>query len=529
MRLSFPVLALTVSLAFGLAACNDSIPGNDGVFSIVAGSENRDIEPLVREFCEKQSVACDFSYQGSLDIGLSLGMDAQNSTADAIWPAASIWVSMFDDQRKVRHLASIAQNPVALGVRKSKAQELGWIGRDVTMRDILAAVESGRLRFLMTSATQSNSGATAYLSMLTAMLGDKDVIQPGDLDEPGVRQQVQSLLRGVQRSSGSSGWLADLYVDSAKQGTLYDAMWNYEVTLKETNAKLAEMGQDPLYAIYPTDGVGVADSPLGFIDRGRGEKAEEFFKALQAHLLSAPVQERIAQTGRRLPLGSGSPALAPAEPAWNFDPSRLVTAIRMPSPNVIRTALDLYQDALRRPSLTAICLDFSGSMRGTGEEELQQALDFLLTPDKTRALLVQWSPADRIILLPFDQRVRTSFSSSGNATEQQGLRRSIMGQTPSGGTDIYACAADALRRIDAIRDGDYLPAIVLMTDGRSGGNEQAFLSQWRASGSRVPVFGITFGDADDGQLETLAAATSGRVFDGKADLAGAFRAVRGYN
>jgi Ca-activated chloride channel family protein len=38
-----------------------------------------------------------------------------------------------------------------------------------------------------------------------------------------------------------------------------------------------------------------------------------------------------------------------------------------------------------------------------------------------------------------------------------------------------------------------------------------------------------FGDANSAQLDPLAAATRGLVFDGKADLVGAFKKVRGYN
>ena len=68
-----------------------------------------------------------------------------------------------------------------------------------------------------------------------------------------------------------------------------------------------------------------------------------------------------------------------------------------------------------------------------------------------------------------------------------------------------------------------------MTDGRTDGGSEQFLSEWREVSPRVPVFGITFGDADATQLKSLAEATSARVFDGKADLAGAFRAARGYN
>ena len=46
---------------------------------------------------------------------------------------------------------------------------------------------------------------------------------------------------------------------------------------------------------------------------------------------------------------------------------------------------------------------------------------------------------------------------------------------------------------------------------------------------KVPIFGITFGDADRSQLDALANATGARVFDGSKDLVAAFRSARGYN
>ncbi|WP_217570258.1 substrate-binding domain-containing protein [Mesorhizobium sp. GbtcB19] len=521
MKLS-SVLALAAALL--LAACNS----NNVKFSIVSGSENTVLEPIVQEFCAKQGATCTISYQGSLDIGLGL-QKPEGLDQDAVWPASSVWVDLFDSGRKVRNLTSIAQMPVILGVRKSKAAELGWIGKQVYMKDILAAVKDGKLKFLMTSATQSNSGASAYLAMLSSALGGKQVIEPGDLDNASVHDTVSALLQGVERSSGSSGWLADLYVDSARKGTLYDAMWNYEATLKETNDKLKQMGDEPLYAVYPADGVAVGDSPLGFIDHGRGADVEKFFTDLLAYLQSDAVRKRIADTGRRLPLG-GAAIQATAEPDWNFDPGKLVTSIRMPEPAVIRTALNLYQEALRKPSLTALCFDFSGSMENEGEKQLQAAAQFLFTPEKSSEVLVQWTPSDHIFVLPFDSTVREVFDATGDPAGQNQLLGDVAQQRAGGGTDMYACASQALQKILATPDlSKYLPAIVIMTDGRTDGSVEPFLAEWRQAPVRVPVFGITFGDADKSQLDSLAKATSARVFDGSGDLAGAFRAARGYN
>ncbi|WP_117191364.1 vWA domain-containing protein [Rhizobium terrae] len=519
----------TAAFAFGLlalvslAGCNF---GKGPDFSIVSGSENTVIQPIVEEFCKQKNATCIFKYEGTLDIGLALQSEA-GVGEDAVWPASSVWVDMFDTRRRVKGLTSIAQTPVVLGVRKSKAEALGWIGKQVFMKDILAAVQSGSLKFLMTSATQSNSGASAYLAMLSSALGNKPVIEPGDLGDANVQKTVKALLSGVERSSGSSGWLADLYVDSARRGTLYDAMWNYEAVLKETNDKLAGIQQEPLYAIYPADGVAVADSPLGFVDHGRGAEVQTFFNDLLVYLRTPDIQKRIAATGRRIPLADVS---APPEPLWNFDPGKLVTAIRMPEPQVIREALTLYQAALRKPSLTALCLDFSGSMSGDGVTQLKNAMRFLLTPAEASRVLVQWSPADRIVVIPFNSAPRRPMEASGDPLEQEGLLNAVLNEQPGGGTNMYACADLAMQQIARMPDvANYLPAIVIMTDGRSDDNSLFFLNRWNAAKPRVPIFGITFGDADKTQLDGLAKATSARVFDGGADLAAAFRTVRGYN
>jgi Ca-activated chloride channel family protein len=513
---------LLVTLALG--AC--SAPGPQ--VTILSGSENDVLEPLVQEFCQSHHANCTMRYKGSLDIALAL-KPGNDPEADAVWPAASIWVDMFDTARRVKSVKSIAQMPVILGVRRSKAQELGWIGAKVTTRDILAAVEGGRLKFLMTSATQSNSGASAYLAMLAAGIGKPDLIESGDLDRGDVLATVRGLLRGVERSSGSSGWLADLYRDGERTGAQYAAMWNYEAVIKETNDKLIAARQEPLYAIYPEDGVSVGDSPLGFVDRGRGKEVETFFADLQAFLLKSETQARIAATGRRVELGRAAPIQA--DPATNLDPGRSLTVVRPPEPAVIQKALGLYQEALRRPSLTALCLDLSGSMQGHGESQLLDAMRFLLTPARTREVLVQWSKQDQIVVLPFSDHVLWTATANGDDAEQAGLLAKALELHAGGGTDFYTCAARALAAMKPVLDaGQHLPAIVIMTDGKSQGTMSTFETAWRADGRRVPVFGVTFGDdADRTQLDSLARMTGGRVFDGTKSLTEAFRAVRGYN
>jgi Ca-activated chloride channel family protein len=518
------ILAISIAaLALLVAACSQEKPID---FKIVAGSENTVLEPIVQEFCKAHNMTCSFEYKGSLDIGAAL---APNATldADAVWPAASLWIDLFDTGRKVKNLKSVSQSPVILGVRMGKAKGLGWTDHPVTTRDIVAAVKDGKLKFLMTSATQSNSGASAYLAMLSVLVGQPDVIAPGDLDDPKLQEDIKLLLSGVERSSGSSGWLKDLFLGGRVDGSEYDAMWNYEGVIKEANDALAQANKEKLWAVYPQDGVFVSDSPLGFVDRGRGPDVEKRFTELQDYLEAPEQQKKIAALGRRVAL---SDAAAKPEPDWNFNPAQMVTSVRTPAPDVIRSALALYQESLRRPSLTAFCLDYSGSMGGEGEKQLRDAMTFLLSPSATSQALIQWTPKDKIHIFTFNNFVNGDQEGNGTAQSQADLLHFVERQHADGGTNMYACLNDAMRWIEAQPDrGNYLPAILVMTDGRSEGNPGQFEAAWRVEGSGVPVFGVTFGDADASQLNTVANLTRARVFDGRKDLQGAFRAARGYN
>jgi Ca-activated chloride channel homolog len=169
-------------------------------------------------------------------------------------------------------------------------------------------------------------------------------------------------------------------------------------------------------------------------------------------------------------------------------------------------------------------------MQGDGESQLRRAMEFLLTPEKASEVLVQWSPRDRIFVIPFNEKVMDRWEGKGDPASQADLLTKTLALSAGGGTDIYSCVQDAMAAMAPVLGGnDSLPAIVIMTDGRSEGQADTFLSGRADRDRRIPIFGITFGDADKSQLDVLAEATGGRVFDGTKDLAGAFRAMRGYN
>jgi Ca-activated chloride channel family protein len=177
------LLVLGVLLAVG---CDVGAPRGEP-FRIISGSENQTLEPLIQEFARKERIPVEMSYKGSVDIMLEL--ENGTSTAyDAVWPANSMWIALGDQQHVVKANESIMRSPVVMDVKRSVVQRLGWIGRDVTVAEILAATDSGQLRFMMTSASQSNSGASAYFGYLHAFAGNPDVLTAEHLRSPAVRE-----------------------------------------------------------------------------------------------------------------------------------------------------------------------------------------------------------------------------------------------------------------------------------------------------------------------------------------------------
>ena len=158
----------------------------------------------------------------------------------------------------------------------------------------------------------------------------------------------------------------------------YDAMVNYECLRIDADRKLTESGKEPLYAVYPYDGLSIVDSPLGYLDHGDSDKEQAFLK-VQDYLLSDEAQIAIEATGRRISLNSVSEQNKPVFNAeWGIDTDRILSPITMPSADVLMNALNLWQSSFRKPSLTVYCLDYSGSMSGAGNAQLVNAMSQVL-------------------------------------------------------------------------------------------------------------------------------------------------------
>ncbi len=539
------VLCGLVAGLCALAACDEAQPQR--TFTIVSGSENEGLEPIITAFAEEKGITIDIDYLGSVDIARCL--QAETGCAyDAVWPANQLWIALGDRNNTVAHTASIMRSPVVLGLNCSIANRLGWISdTDVTMADIIAAADQGAFTLTMTSATQSNSGASAYIGALYALSGSPDVLTLEQLEDRQVQADLKRFLATVDRSAGSSGWLRTLVVENPHR---FDAMFNYESMIIEANLGwnekgkfvpgLINRGHEPLCAVYPRDAIMVSDSPLGYVDHGI-EAKETLFLELQAHLLTPETQDAIKATGRRtglIGLNAGTVDPTVFNPDWGIDTKRIIASVPVPTQEVIETALNLYQTGLRKPSLTAWVLDASSSMSGRGIEGLKKAMENLLDPETAAANLLQLGPNDVTIVVTFAGSVQDVWVVEGNEpTKVARLLNNTQAIDLGSATALYEGLAQAVREIAPYaasgRLDNYLVAINAMTDGETNAGMKAqdferFLSGYSFM-SDVPINAIAFGGADTTELQQLTTLTVGRYFDSKGDLPATLRSVKGYN
>ena len=390
------------------------------------------------------------------------------------------------------------------------------------MKDILSLIKSGKLKFSMANPVTTNSGASSYLNILSTLAGNPDVITSKDLKSSKLQEDLKDFFTGLVRTSGDEDFLSKSFIDGD-----YDATITYESSIININKELVKSGKDYLYAIYPVDGVSICDSPFVYINN-RNDKKKKIFQEIQTYFLSDDGQDVLLNLGRRTWYG-GITDNAPKDifnKTWGIDTTKYISPIKYPSEQVIKEALLLYQTKLRKPVHVVFCLDYSGSMYGEGIDALIDAMEYVLSSEAKKSM-IQFTNADKIDVIAFGTHVRLLGSSNGEDTKK--LLELINEYDLDGATSLYPAAKEAISRL-ANESSEYNSSVILMTDGIGNmGTFKELSDTYHQINKEIPIYSITFGDAEEEQLEKMAELSNGKVFDGKSDLVYAFKTVRGYN
>ena len=491
-------------------------------FYLISSSENKVFEQDILNFAKKNNIKIQIEYDDTLKITRRLNRGEQ---FDAVWLSNSIWMYAVDSNVvKISDTKSTSINPIVFGVRKSKAEELGFVDKELYTEDLVKVIQEGNLKFSMPNPITTNSGASAYLGILTSLAGNPEVLTSDMLADESLKDKLKDFFSGLERSSGDEDYLEEMFVNGD-----YEAVFSYESSIIHINQKLEENGKEILYALYPVDGVSISDSPIGYIDQ-KDEKKKEQYQLLVNYLVSEEGQKILSKAGRRTWYGGVSDQVDQTvfNPNWGIDTTRYISPLKYPATAVIKEALVLYQNSLRKPVHVVFCLDYSGSMWGEGISELVDAMDFILT-DRAADELLQFTGEDIVDVIPFNSKTNLYWTAHSEE-ELALLNEKIKEHDPNGGTALYPAAKKALSILKDEDTNQYMVSVIVMTDGE--GNVGTFdeLSEYYHSiESTIPIYSIQFSAADRSQLEKMAKLSNGKVFDGTTSLIDAFTEVRGYN
>jgi Ca-activated chloride channel family protein len=514
--------ALLAALLSGCVGTSTSTPEAANTLHVLAGSELKDLAPLMPDIEKATGVHLAMTYTGTLDGAERI---VTGANADLAWYASSKYLNLLQgSNRKVLAQQPIMLSPVILGVKDSTARSLGWANNSsVTWRDIAVAAKNGQFHFAMTDPSASNTGFAALVGVASAFAASGNALTVADIQS----QQLKDFFSGQTLTAGSSGFLSDSYVRS--QDSL-DGIINYESILLSLNAggKLHQK----LDLIYPKEGIITADYPLMLLNSGK----RDAYDKLVAYLRSPDVQRRImSSTSRR-------PALPEVSPDSRF-PSQLLVELPFPSSlDVINSLLLAYLNDIRQPSHPVFVLDLSGSMEGDRLNGLKRALTNLTGLDTSvTGQFARFRTREQITIITFssavqDKRTFTINDPDPHGPDMTALRDYVNGLRAGGATAIYDAVEEAYVTAGAAKaqDPNRFYSIVLMTDGEnnSGRDLSALLRDYQqfSTGTRaIKTFTVLFGEASPQDLQRIASVSGGTVFDSRTvPLSQVFKEIRGY-
>jgi Ca-activated chloride channel homolog len=518
---------LVVIVGGAVSRCGTSTPttldpNDPNALRVMAGSEVKDLEPLLPDIQKATGVTLSLTYSGTLE-----GAEAIDSGAetDAAWFASGHYLSLLPKAGpRIVAQQKIMLSPVIIGVRKSVADRFGWSGNAaVTWKDIQAKAADGSFRFAMTNPAASNSGLTALIGVASALSGSSDSIDTGTIDKNALR----GFFKGQTLTAGSSGFLADSYVRD--QDTV-DGIVNYESILMGLNAggKLHE----PLVLIYPNEGIVTADYPFMLLNAAK----REAFDKVTTYLRTPDVQARIMRDTSRRPAVAG----VPLDPRFGSQ-----TLIELPFPARLETIdglITAYLDEVRRPASAVFVLDVSASMQGERLNNLKATMKALTGTDESiTGRFARFRAREDVTIITFagdivDTRTFTIDDTDPNGPDMTEIRDYIDSLKVYPATAIYSGveAGYAAVEKEQASDPDRLYSIVLMTDGENNAGVEPDQFEKDYAGyadavRAVHVYPVLFGEGSKDAMGRIASLTGGTVFDAtKSSLLTIFKQIRGY-
>lgn len=314
------------------------------------------------------------------------------------------------------------------------------------------------IRYVHTAPTRSNSGLQTLVSQFAGVSGKR----PEDLTVADVRQH-QDAVRQIQNKITRYGVsTSSLARDMVKNGPFWASVGSvYESLVIDANSNSAATGGQRYEAVYPaatfTSNMRaiLPNAPwVSDLERAAARATIEYLRSPEAQAIAAELGLRPGAPG--VPLGPKF------DPRFGVVQNPSYDSYRPPQPEVVAAMLESWSEYAKKPSLVAVVVDSSGSMRGSKITAVQNTL---------RNYIDNLGPKEQIALIDFDSQIRQPILADGSPDGKNAGYGFITSLQADGGTRLYDAALSARDWLLRNRREQAINAVLILTDGEDSGSD----------------------------------------------------------
>lgn len=507
---NFIKLGLISTLVLGLSACDkpdDATSATNNGLTIIAGSEVKNIEPVIKQAEQKLGFPINIQYTGTIE-----GVDTVKSGAniDIAWFGnAKYFYDTPESAKRIKLSEKIMFSPVIVGVKESSFTKNKLNSNaNYTWKDIAGWVKNKHMTYAMTDPSVSNTGYVALMGVVYSTANKGENVTLSDVND----NVLKEFFKGQKVTAKSSNWIMDVF----NNDPTIDFVVNYESVILSNTQKLQP--------VYPTEGIVTSDYPMLLLNDQKTDK----YKELVAYMKSPDVQTQLVEQYK---YRSINPEVMKKQ--HTVDTSKLLVEMPFnPDAQLADKILMAYFNDYKKPAKFAFVIDTSGSMAGEREDQLKQVMNRLVSGDLSKYATIR--NRESVVVVPFSSQAYDI--KKFDYTQKQELLQYVQNLRMDGGTAMYDAVATAIEELNKDKQAhgnEYNYSVIVLTDGMTNQGAtfeqfQNWYQQHNFHKGDMRVFAISFGEADINQLNELTSLTGGSVFDGKKSLDKAFREIRSY-
>lgn len=342
------------------------------------------------------------------------------------------------------------------------------------------------IHFVQTAPTRSNSGLQTLVAQFASIAGKP----PEDLTVADVQkhqEEVRQIQEKVTRYGKSTGTLAQSMVENgvfwASVGSVYESL------VIRANSQ-PQANQTQYQAIYPqstfSSNIRAILPNAPWVSEEEKEAAEKIIEFMRT--------PEIQQIAVNLGLRPGIPGVSLGNkfsPQFGVNPNPTYESYRPPQPEVVEAMLKSWQEYAKKPSLVAVVVDTSGSMRGQKITSVQNTL---------LNYVQNLGPKEEIALITFSDEIKPPVIVKGTPEGKNMGIQYIGSLKAQGGTRLYDSALYARDWLKNNLQLSAINAVVILTDGEDSGSqinltqlEQQLQQSGFNSDERIAFFTIGYG------------------------------------